>query len=239
VAGIIMLGLSWKWALLVPLVTLALICWFTKMGGGQTWRTQATATNTSGRLPNAFWCFFAIIFLNVAAEWSIAFWCPEYLEHGLRFPRATAVAGLSVFLFSMLAGRVVGSRLAGRFATGKLLINTTILAVAGFMLFWCGRDPLTAFAGLIMVGLGQSNIYPLALAAAIDTAPDKTTRVTANMAVSSGTAILLAPLLLGIAADRIGIMQAYGIVAVLLLVGLCTAIYSSMMMKRNIAAVSA
>lgn len=223
VAVVINYGMPWRLSLALPVVILAAICAGTRCGGGGRLAPAPVSALESTRLPAAYWLYFAIVFLTVAAEWSIAFWCPEYLERVLKFERADACTGLSVFLFAMLFGRMIGARLTTIAPTQILLVGATGLAIVGFLLFWSSTQLVFVYAGLILLGLGESNCYPLALAAAIGAAAGKTTEATARMSISTGSAICLAPLLLGIAADHVGIAHAYGIVAVLLVIAALTA----------------
>lgn len=233
VAAVIGLNLSWKFSLLVPVAVLAIICWGTKCGAGTSWGVQPVRATTKEKLPTTYWFYFGIVFLTVAAEWSIAFWCPAYLEKVHQFSRADACTALSTFLFAILAGRVIGSRVAAVFETNNLLIAVIIIATIGFFLFWCAPIHLAVYAGLILVALGLSNCYPFALTAAIGIDPTKTSQATATMTIGTGSAILLAPLLLGIVADAAGIAPAYGIVGVLLLLAVGAAIGSAMIMRRS------
>jgi len=65
--------------------------------------------------------------------------------------------------------------------------------------------------------LGEANVYPLALSAAIGAAGSNGTRAAARMSLSTGSAILLAPLILGALADSLGLFSAHAIVFALLL----------------------
>jgi fucose permease len=224
VASASALGGSWRTACMLPLGILACILIGTKLGGGKELPQQKKTVVKAARLPLTYWLYFGIIFLTVAAEWSVAFWCPMYLERAHHFNRADACNALSAFLFAMLGGRIFGARLAHRFGSGTVLIAATALAAIGFLAFWTSSHPLLIVGGLVVLGLGESNCYPLAFASALGTAPGKTTEATAKMSISTGAAILLAPLLLGLAADRLGIAAAYGFVAILFGLALSAAV---------------
>jgi fucose permease len=233
VAGVLSCGLPWRFAIALPLVAVAVSLWFTKSSGTRSWQLHQSREKAAGRLPLAYWIYFAIITVCVSAEWSITFWCPDYLEHGLHLSRANACTGLSVFLFAMLAGRALGSKIANWASTSVLLIIATAIAAVGFFMFWCSHHVFLVMAGLVILGLGESNCYPFALAAAINAAPGKTTQATSTMSIATGSAILLAPLVLGLVADQMGIVQAYGIVAILLIAATATASYAALILQRK------
>lgn len=233
VAAVLTLGLPWKFALIIPPVVLALILVVTRCGGGKVWARGQLTSASKRRLPNEYFKYFAIIFLCVAAEWSISFWCPDYLEHTLHLRRADACAGLSIFLFAMFTGRLLGRKLAGSTSANRLLAVATVLAATGFFLFWCAHATVAVFAGLIVLGLGEANCYPFALAAAINAAEGKTAEATAGMSVSTGTAILVAPFFLGVAADHVGITHAYAIVGALLVMAAATSCWVAIRGSRT------
>jgi fucose permease len=117
----------------------------------------------------------------------------------------------------MLAGRLLGSRLARGMAGGTLLLATLCLALAGFPLFWLSAVPALSLLGLFVTGLGVGSVYPLAISVGVAAAPGRTDTATARLGLSGGGAILTAPFVLGAFADRVGIERAYGIVVPLLI----------------------
>jgi fucose permease len=113
----------------------------------------------------------------------------------------------------MVAGRFGGRRLMEEIRPQILLVLSVLIAAAGFLLFWLGNSLFVSVLGLAILGLGQSNIYPLALSEAIRAAGDQGAKATSRMSLGTGSAILLAPLILGTLADRYGLFQAHAIVA--------------------------
>ena len=157
------------------------------------------------------------MFLGVSAAWCVAYWGADFLENGVGLGRSTAATALSVFFVAMLAGRILGSRLARRLSGGTLLLATLCVALTGFPLFWLSAVPALSLLGLFVVGLGIGSIYPLAIAVSVAAASDRTDTATARLGMAGGAAILTAPFVLGALADRVGIERAYGIVIPLLL----------------------
>lgn len=169
-------------------------------------------------LPRTYWFFFAVIFFSVAAEWTVSFWSAEFLLQTFSLSKADAVFGMSVFLLAMFLGRIAGCEILKRVGVPRLLSASTILAAVGFSIFWLARDLPINLIGLFIMGLGESNVYPLSLSQAIAAAKGSPERAAARMSMSTGSSILLAPLLLGVLADSIGIGHAYGLVAVCLII---------------------
>lgn len=224
VAAGIYFHLPWKTCLVLSMALLAVILLGTRGNKDASWHIAELSPTDRRKLPGAYWLYFTIVFLSVAGEWSIAFWSPEYLEKVVHFSRPTACAGLSVFLISMLAGRILGGKLASMMAPHRLLSFAAITATIGFFTFWLGRTPTIALGGLALLGLGEANVYPMALSSAIGAAKGLTTKATSKMSLSTGSAILLAPLVLGIVADKAGLFDSYGLIGALFAVAAAAAI---------------
>jgi fucose permease len=210
-------GLGWRTALIFPIAAFLLLA-LAGRGQLQGLPPPMRKTGTRARLPLAYWAYWIVIQLMVACEWSLIFWSAEFVEHVCKFVRADAAQCVSIFLSAMLMGRIVGSRLVRRFKSSVMLPVASVVAIVGFGTFWLGRVPAANLAGLFVAGLGISNFYPLTVASALGVVPEQSAAAAARFSLASGSAILLAPLLLGIVADHYGIFTGYGIVAVLLVV---------------------
>jgi fucose permease len=184
---------------------------------GQAQRAAATPDGASTTLPARFWAYFGVLFLGISVEWCIAYWGADFLVNSVGLGPSGAATALSVFFVAMLAGRLVGSRLAHWLPGDRLLLTTLCVALAGFPLFWLSGTPALGLTGLFVTGLGVGSVYPLTISVGVAAVPGGTDTATARLALAGGGAILLAPFVLGVIADRIGIEGAYGIVVPLLL----------------------
>jgi fucose permease len=212
------LGLGWRAALVPPVAALVLLATrFHAESLGEAQRAGETPDGVSPELPARFWAYFGVLFLGVSVEWCIAYWGADFLVNSLGLGRSGAATALSVFFIAMLAGRLVGSRLAHRLPGRSLLLITLGVALAGFPLFWLSGVPALSLLGLFVAGLGIGSIYPLAISVGVASVPGGTDTATARLALAGGGAILISPFTLGVIADRIGIEGAYGIVIPLLL----------------------
>ncbi len=211
-------GLGWRVALVLPVAALVLLAARFRdepLCGART--HEAASGKTSPTLPMRFWVYFGVLFLGVSVEWCVAYWGADFLENGVGLGRSMAATALSVFFVAMLAGRLLGSRLARGLPGGALLLATLCVALAGFPLFWLSAVPALSLLGLFVVGLGVGSVYPLAISVGVAAASGRTDTATARLGLAGGGAILTAPFVLGAFADRVGIERAYGIVVPLLL----------------------
>ncbi len=208
-------GINWRLAVAVPLISLSVLFFLfrkEKVPGA----APAPKSKTMAPLPLAYWAYWIVILLNVGCEWSMIFWSADFLEKVVKLPRIDASACVSVFLAAMLLGRIAGSRLTRSFDIHTLLPIAAITSVIGFAFYWLGRAAPVNIAGLFITGLGIANFYPMTLSAAIAAASDRAASATSRMSLGTGSAILVAPLVLGFIADHFGIFVAYGLVAALI-----------------------
>ena len=168
-------------------------------------------------LPLLYWVYWVAIVLAVSVEFCMIFWSADYLENGLGMLKVDAAQAVSLFLAAMIVGRLVGSRLVHYFSTSKVISASILVAGFGFLAFWMAKNAILGLVGLFVTGLGVASLYPLILSLAIGTANNNTVQASVRATLASGTAILALPLVLGRLADMIGIRQAYGVVAILLI----------------------
>ena len=174
---------------------------------------QVESRKRTGRLPAAYWAYWVTMVLVVGVEFSLIFWGADFLT-AAGLDVGAAATTVSLFLWGMVAGRVVGRQVAQRLAAEHLLPVALCISAAGFLLYWLAPLLPLTILGLFVAGLGVANLFPVAAALALGAAPGLTNEGGARLSFASGAAILCAPLLLGTLADAVGISLAYIIVPV-------------------------
>lgn len=159
------------------------------------------ADSGGGRLGGAFWRMWLIVFFGVSVEWAVSFWCMTYLLGLPGNSRELAAAGTVLLGLSAVAGRFFSSRVSHRIPERRLLFMMMLVVAAGFPLYWLRANAATAFVGLALCGIGSSNFYPLGLSLAVGHAPGNAAKAGSLIPVASGSAIGLAPFMLGRLAD--------------------------------------
>jgi predicted MFS family arabinose efflux permease len=228
------LALGWRVALMLGIGAWALMAVFGRRIPVPSQPRTPVLHTGSTRLPRLFWLFWGTMFLGVAVEWSVGFWTAEFFERALGVDRVTAAGTLSVLWLAIILGRVAGSFLSRRFQPSVLLIGAAALAAAGFPVLWLARDPLVATAALFVTGLGIANFFPMSLSAAATAAAFNTNAAAARIALANGLAILIAPQVLGSAADQMGIASAFGLVGVLAGALLALALLANWSQRRHV-----
>lgn len=209
-------GLGWPLALVLT-APWALGLWlvFRRVSFPEIQPAKATGHGPT-TLPKAFWVLAAVLFLVASVEWCMAYWGAEFLASVAGLEPALAASAMTLFFIAMAGGRLIGSRLAWRFASAHLLYAALVIALAGFLLFWLAPGAALSLIGLFVAGLGIANFYPLTVGVATGAVPEMIDTATARLAVAGGSALLLAPLGVGAIADVAGMRWGFGIVAPLL-----------------------
>lgn len=168
--------------------------------------------------PRIYWLYWFIVFICVAIEWCMIFWSAAFLLTVVGLQADMASSLVSVLLTAMIIGRIVGSRLTRRFSTIFLLLIMTIIVLIGFPIFWLSNNLIWNTIGLIIVGLGLANLFPLGLSAASDIGSVNVDKASSRISQAAGLAILIVPQTLGTLADSWGIFRAYAILPILLII---------------------
>jgi MFS family permease len=162
----------------------------------------------AGRLPAAYWAYWATLFCVIALEYCTLLWSPEVLERVQGLSRASAAAMAAGFSAAMLTGRLFAAPLLRRVSAQRLFLASLALTLPGIALYVGVRQPVLSVVGLVVLGLGTSLLYPLTLGFAIGVAGRLEEAASARASLASGVAILIMPMALGTLADGLGLRLA-------------------------------
>jgi len=112
----------------------------------------------------------------------------------------------------VLAGRLLGSRLARRHDPARLLALALIVAAAGFVVLWPALGPAQAFIGLALLGTGLGNLFPMGVSLTVGLSPGLAGPASGRTVAVTSFAVVLAPLTVGTLADVAGLKTAIGVV---------------------------
>lgn len=227
-------GLGWRATFALPVVTfitLALLFRSALPPTAKATQFDRPAPSHAPLIP-AYWAYWLVILFLVSSEWSMTFWSADFLEKAGGVARADASLGVTCFLSAMLLGRLIGAYLARSIDIHKILPVASAIAIFGFLTFWLGPTAVLKFIGLFFTGLGIANFYPMVLSAAIGTCKDSA-KATARMSISAALAVIFAPLILGMVADKMGIFNAYGMVAAFLVFGAVMILLANWLLRKS------
>lgn len=206
---------GWRVGMVLPVAALAVL-WFS-YGADRLPQAAAPAGDHRRPLPRAYWVAAALVAVGVGIEFCIVFHGANLLRDHVGLSTRDAATAMSLFFVAELVGRVVGrgmTRTPGRAV--PLTVGALAVTAFGFSALWLSRAPAVALTGLTVAGLGVANLYPLTLALAVRAAPGRTDSAAARVQVPVGAAVLVAPLALGALADHVGVVRAYAVEPVLL-----------------------
>jgi MFS family permease len=204
---------GWRIALLASLAV-PLLAW---------WRNRRLAIDApppsrvaQGRLPGLFWIAAVMLFCTTAAEWCITAWGATFVEDAAGVSTDTAVALMAGYFGGVVAGRMLGSRLARRHDPAWLLALALAVAAAGFTVLWPSTGPVQALVGLSLLGVGLGNLFPMGLSVTVALAPEQAALASGRAVAMTSFAVLLAPLTVGTLADATSLKAGLGAVPVML-----------------------
>jgi fucose permease len=204
---------GWRIALLASLAV-PLLAW---------WRNRRLAIDApppsrvaQGRLPGLFWIAAVMLFCTTAAEWCITAWGATFVEDAAGVSTDTAVALMAGYFGGVVAGRMLGSRLARRHDPAWLLALALAVAAAGFTVLWPSTGPVQALVGLSLLGVGLGNLFPMGLSVTVALAPEQAAPASGRAVAMTSFAVLLAPLTVGTLADATSLKAGLGAVPVML-----------------------
>jgi MFS family permease len=121
-------------------------------GGGRTGRAAGTVV-----------LFGVIAGCTAYGEGSMADWSALHLSQDLGAAPGVAALGYSVFALAMTVGRVTGTTVQQRFGRTGTLVGGGLLAAAGMLVGALAPMTWLVFVGFVVMGLGLSNIFPVAI----------------------------------------------------------------------------
>ena len=208
------LGAGWRVALLASLVVPASLWWTNRRLAIEA-APPADGTGR-GRLPRVYWVAAALLFCATAAEWCITAWGATYVEDATGVRTDAAVALMAGYFGGVVAGRVLGSRLARQQDPARLLVLALAAAALGFAVLWPASTLLPALLGLVLLGTGLGNLFPLGVSLAVSLAPEGAALASGRAVAVASLAVLLAPLTVGALADATSLRSALLVLPVLL-----------------------
>lgn len=163
--------------------------------------------------PYVFFMVFAI-FVYVGAEVSMSSGVPILLKNNFGIEGLGLWVSWALFFLPILVGRFAGALVLNWLSAKKFLIITVIISLAGILTIFSGNEVLT-YTGIIFVGLGFANIFPLVFSITIDRMPERSNELSGLMVTAIvGGAII--PPVMGLVADSAGI--AFGFIVPLIAV---------------------
>ena len=139
------------------------------------------------------------IFVYVGAEVSMSSGIPILLKEEFGIEGFSLWLSWGLFFLPILIGRFSGAAILTKIKPMKFLFVTVILSIVGVLMLLAGNT-FVAYVGIVLVGLGFANIFPLVFSITVDKMPERANELSGLMvtAIVGGAFI---PPLMGILAD--------------------------------------
>ena len=128
---------------------------------------------------------------------------PKILQERLGIPLEEALSATGVYFIFRTIGCLTGSVFLRVLKTRTFFIISVVMMAASMILMAIGDTKMLLYAGISLVGYGNSNIFSMCFAQALTAMPEKQNEVSGLMIMGlfGGT---LFPLLMGFASDAVG-----------------------------------
>jgi MFS family permease len=146
-------------------------------------------------------------------------WLAVALVDGHRTGEVLGALGFGTFVTAMTIGRLTGGARLERFGRVAVLRATALLALVGLLLVTLAGPVPLVLIGALLWGLGASLGFPVGMSAAADDPARAANRVSVVSSIAY-TAFLAGPPLIGLLAERAGILRALFVVLAALVIGL-------------------
>lgn len=167
----------------------------------------------SGVLALGLLALCALVGEGAAADWSTV-----YLRDSLASSEGFAAAAFAAFFIAMTAGRLTGDRLAARLGAVHLVRASGLLAAAGLGAALLASHPVAGVIGFGCLGAGLSCVAPQVFSAAGHRNPHRPAQAIARVASIGWLGFFAGPVVIGGAAEAVGLPAALGVPVLLALV---------------------
>jgi fucose permease len=158
-----------------------------------------------------------LVFCCLVGEGAAADWSTVYLRDSLGSNAGFAAAAYAAFSIMMMAGRLVGDRLAAAIGPVRLVRFCGVLAGAGLAAALLVGHPAAGVAGFGLLGAGLSCIAPQVFSAAGNRDPARAGQAIARVASLGFLGFVVGPVVIGGVAQIVGLAVALAVPAVLAL----------------------
>lgn len=213
-------GLSWRAApLLISAWALLMFCVPSDLHRTEARTTPATASNgaPADALPAprltrlSLW---ALVILGISAEWGVGFWGAEYMKTHVQTSASVAATLMSLYFAGTVCGRLASSFALRRLSPLSLLTTVIFSAIATLLVLSMIQGLAGTAVFTFVLGACLGNFFPLILGSAMRVAPHASSALSTQASQAVGVALLLAPFLLGLLSERIGVEAAFSLLII-------------------------
>jgi hypothetical protein len=212
------LALGWQLVVVPVLIAIVVLLVASRLDAG----SVLGGVRAAGRLSLAYWLPWMLTVSAVSLEFLVIVWGAPLVADRSGASLSDATLTISAFILGMLLGRVVLSFDGFRLPQPATLIRLGLaLSITAGLVLWVSTSVWLSAGAMFVAGAGIGLLYPVTAALTLAAAPERPDAAAARLVAAPGSAMLLAPLIVGIMADLVGISAAW-----LLMPALCVATFA-------------
>lgn len=160
-----------------------------------------------------------IVLIAFMSEATVEAWSALHVERTLGGGAVEGALGPAMLGFTMAVGRFSGQVIVSRMNEARVVIVASLVSALGAIIVAAAPTPSVAYGGFAILGLGISVIGPMGLALVGKlVVPHLRTEAISRTAVIGFSGFFLAPVLMGLVSQVMGLRVAFGGVALILFV---------------------
>jgi fucose permease len=146
---------------------------------------------------------FLGILVHVGIDVGINITAPKLLMESAGMPLAEAGYATSLYFLSRTFGCLVGTVVLAKFSERSCFIVSVSAILLGIAGLYFSHTVMSIYVCVALVGVGNSNVFPIILSRALMYKPDRKNEISGLMMMGiSGGAVF--PVLMGVASDQLG-----------------------------------
>ena len=178
----------------------------------------------TGKMSWKFWVSWVGFIACIGSEFATAFWAASLFKDRVGGTASAATLAIVALGSGMAVGRWYGAIVLKKLKLDQQLITIIILQFIGFAIFWFSHSLIISLVTLFITGLGISMQFALSSLRLIGFSDKRPDLAIGISSLAAGSGIALAPFMLGVLGDQMGISRAYLMVPVLILIALAIVI---------------
>ena len=212
-------AISWRFGLLLTIPATIILYIFSREKNRDA-HDRDVNVRQKGKLSRTYWIACFGFFICICTEFATSFWAAALLRDRVGGTASAATLAIVALGSGMAVGRWYGAIILKRLKLDQQLIAIIVLQFIGFIIFWFSHNVFVSLITLFITGLGISMQFALSslrLMSFSDNRPDLAIGISS---LAAGSGIALAPFILGVLGDHLGISRAYLMVPALILIAL-------------------
>lgn len=181
-----------------------------------------------------FWVFLVLMVCAGASEHTISQWSSAFAEKTLGIPKTVGDL-LAPALFALMMGlaRSFYGRFGGRVSLDKMMLGSTGLCAAAFLLIGLSASPAAGLTGIALSGIGAGILWPGTFSKAAAALPAGGTAMFAILALAGDLGCSAGPTVAGFIAGAAGDQLRSGILAAVIFPVIMTSLLFIVQKKKT------